>query len=1112
VEAGYTGLKVIFAIILSLAVSRLLLQTLPLPQSTGGPMVGGRTGRKARELRKELERLRLRLAELEKSRESQGKLIEELQASSDMFRAIIETPVDAIFILDEHGKIRYMNQAGERIFGYSTAEVAGRSLHDLLIPERYRHKATESFASLEVSGMESMMGTVRDFQAETKDGAEFPVEVSISSSSSGQGIFYITICRDISERKRVEEELEESQQRYRYLVENLNDVIFNLDTMGRFSYISPRIETISHYTAEDIVGQPFSRFVYPDDLQELIARFERTLSGDLEPHEFRVIDKDGSVFYVRTSSRPLFRNGDLVGLTGLLTDISKRKEAELELAGYREHLEELVEERTLELEEAAEKLRRSERYYRSLIRNAADMIDIIDSEFKIKWGSPSAGRITGYTPEESYGKSVLDNVHPEDVGQVKAALEYVLRNAGEPRSMTVRYRHKDGSYHYHEAIATNRLDDPAVQGIILNTRDITDRISLDEELRRSELYFRALIENAHDIIAVLDAGGNMKYLSPSLQKLSGYSLEERLGENVFDFFHPDDRQKVAEAFARGLQQSGHTDTVEYRWQHADGSWHWQEAVATNLLDDPAVKGIVVNAQDITDRKRAEDSLRESEGRYRSLVETSPDCIILVDLEGRILMVNRSGLDLFRCEDESEMVGKNMAEFMLQEELAKARGPMLRQVNMVVEPIEFTSVRPDGSRFISESNSSLIRNADGEPLGFLSITRDVTERRRAENRLKKLNECFLSLGPDPLENIRLLALTGRDMLEGDVVRYCRMEKGYYYIFSSLQAGEGFKHLEEGDEYMCSRLLSSCAPGPLTMEELDRRVFEADPDVIRHGFRSCLFHPVTVRGEKAGCFTILNRDARVFSQLEVDSMSMLARAISIEEERYAFNESLRDFVDVASHELRHPVALLSDFAETLEEHGSDMDDLTRKEIIGAIMQSTERISHMVMGLMNVSLVERERFAIHQRPENLLALAERVVREMRLKVPERELELRPADGTIAGSVDPERFHDLLVILLDNAVKYSPPGTMVELALEESGQAVTVSVLDRGIGVPPEHREKLFERFYQVEEAQYHSTPGLGLGLFLARQIVEGHGGRLWYEAREGGGSVFRFTIPRT
>jgi signal transduction histidine kinase len=144
------------------------------------------------------------------------------------------------------------------------------------------------------------------------------------------------------------------------------------------------------------------------------------------------------------------------------------------------------------------------------------------------------------------------------------------------------------------------------------------------------------------------------------------------------------------------------------------------------------------------------------------------------------------------------------------------------------------------------------------------------------------------------------------------------------------------------------------------------------------------------------------------------------------------------------------------------------------------------------------------------DMVPLLERVLREMRQKMPQRTFSLALPEEKMGCEADPERIHDLLVILLDNAVKYSPEGSEVTLAGEVAGGEIVVSVLDRGIGVPAEHSDKVFERFYQVEEAQYHSTPGLGLGLFLARQVVEAQGGRIWHEQREGGGSAFRFTLP--
>jgi PAS domain S-box-containing protein len=1323
-----------------------------------------KTGKDAARLKEELAELRRRKAELESSEDLYRRLAEELRRGEDLFRSMADNANDAILVLDEQGTVIYINQTGENLFGQSVEEIIGRRLHETLIPERFRDYSSEAFAARSAAGMEGMLGTVREFQALRKNGKEFPVEVSISAIESGERTYYVTFCRDITERRQADEELRESQQRYRSLVENLNDVVFTLDPLGRFSYISPTIERISRYKTEEVIGQPLTHFAHPDDLQGLLARFERTLDGGLEPYEFRFVDKDGGHLFIKISSRPLYKNGELVGMTGLMTDISKRKQAEEELARYRGNLENLVEERTRELEEAAEDLRRSEKYYRSLIRNAPDMIDILNEDLTIRWGSTTAGRVTGYTPEEIYGRSILDYVHPDDIPASRKLLHQVLENPGEPQGAIVRFKHKDGSYHYHEAIATNLLEDAAVKGIVLNSRDITERISLDEELRHSERYFRVLIENAYDIIAVLNPDGTMAYLSPSLERISGFSQEERLGKDAFQFFHPDDLPGVIEAFSRGIQRPGHTDVIEYRWQHKDGSWHWQEAIATNLLDDPVVRGIVVNARDITDRKEAEAAMRESEERYRSLVETSPDCIIMVDLEGTILMINRSGLKLFGCSDPSEMVGKSFAEFMLPGELSRAREPMLERADVLETPIEFTSVRPDGSHFISESNSRLLKNAQGDPIGFISVTRDITDRKhaelalqdseeryrslvetspdciiltdlrgkvlminqsgvalfgygneeemmsknlldffapeerirvkevlsdkskaeqratigeytmlrkdgthffgevvaslvrdadgspvgflgicrdvtnrkmaeqalreseeklksiflvapvgigvvspervlldvnericdmlgysrdeligkntrlfypsvddykdagralynenirietgyletrwrhkdgmvlnvllsstpldlgdrtvagiftvlditdrkRAEERLQTLNECFLSLGTDPLENIQRFVLTGKDILEADLVRYGRIEKGAFYIFSSPHVDEGFRRLENAEDYLCYHLMSIGAAGPVTSEDIEDHVFDKDPDVREHGFRSCLFCPIRVQGESTGCFNMLDTEERKYSQVEMDTMAMLGRAISIEEERYAFNESLRDFVDIASHELRHPVALLAGFTETLETHGAEMDELTRQEVVEAIKQSTERISHMVEGLLKVSLSERERFVLFKHHVDLVPLFERVIREMRQKLPERTFSLAVSGEGVESVADTDRIHDLLVILLDNAAKYSPEDSEVTLAGEVAGGEVVVSVLDRGMGVPMDHRDKVFERFYQVEEAQYHSTPGLGLGLFLARQIVETHGGRIWYEPREGGGSIFRFTLP--
>ncbi len=598
--------------------------------------MSGRLGREADRLRRELDQLRRREAELESSAGLYRRLAEELRHGEDLFRSMADTANDVILVLDEQGTVIYINQAGEALFGQSEQDVLGRRLHETLIPERFRDYSTELFAARGATGMEDMLGKVREFQALRKDGTEFPVEASISAVRSGERTYFITFCRDISERKRAEEEL----------------------------------------------------------------------------------------------------------------------------TAYRSHLEQLVEERSRKLEEVAGELRHSEKYYSSLIRNAVDMIIVLNEDLTLRWGSPSARSITGYTPEEIYGKNILDFIHPDDVQAGREALERILADPAQQSRIMVRFRHKDGSWHYHEAVESNLLSDPAVEGIVLNSRDVTDRVTLHNELSRSEKYFRALIENAYDIIAVLNQDGTMGYLSPSLERISGFALDERLGEDAFKFFHPEDLPRIIEEFSRGLQEPGSTGMVEYRWQHRDGSWHWQEAVATNLLEDPLVQGIVVNARDITDRRLAENKLRDSEELYRTLMMIAPDAVSMSDLEGNFVYVSPKTLQLHGYDHADELLGTSSLDLMAPEDLAKAASGLAAVLEEgSIQSVEGTFLRKDGTHFIGELNAALIRDADGNPRNIVAFTRDITDRKLADDALRESEERYRTLVETSPDSIILTALDG-----------------------------------------------------------------------------------------------------------------------------------------------------------------------------------------------------------------------------------------------------------------------------------------------------------------------------------------------------------------
>ena len=222
-----------------------------------------------------------------------------------------------------------------------------------------------------------------------------------------------------------------------------------------------------------------------------------------------------------------------------------------------------------------------------------------------------------------------------------------------------------------------------------------------------------------------------------------------------------------------------------------------------------------------------------------------------------------------------------------------------------------------------------------------------------------------------------------------------------------------------------------------------------------------------------------------------------------------ERLTHFITVASHELRHPITIIKGYAEIL---ATAQDKITGEVIKGVyvdIDKAADRLTRIVEELMDVSLIEDKKFHIEPKQIDPRPLCEDAREEMKKRGFQNQIEIEISDRTPTLNVDPGRFYDLLVILLDNACTYSEASSPVLIRFQSEPGGVAMAVMDKGPGIPEADRERIFERFYQVVDAIHHSKPGMGLGLYVAEQIVEAHGGRIWCEPREGGGSVFLVTF---
>ncbi|HEU0301793.1 MAG TPA: EAL domain-containing protein [Longimicrobium sp.] len=264
--------------------------------------------------------------------------------------------------------------------------------------------------------------------------------------------------------------------------------------------------------------------------------------------------------------------------------------------------------------------------------------------------------------------------------------------------------------------------------------EVAERGRAEEALQHSEEYFRALTENASDAITVLEADGTVRYHTPAVERVVGYTPAQLVGTSAFAGAHPDDRGRLAVFFHQVCDGPGAVHTLTFRNRHREGGWRVLQLTATSLLDSPAVRGIVVNTRDITARARAEEALRESEIRFRTVVETLGEGLVITDAEDVIVYANPRVEEIFGWAPE-ELVGRVSAQVLVPPEEREVFGErMRRRLDGVSERYEMRTVRKDGTAGWTEIHATPFRNAAGEVIGTLGAITEIGDRKRAEEQL------------------------------------------------------------------------------------------------------------------------------------------------------------------------------------------------------------------------------------------------------------------------------------------------------------------------------------------------------------------------------------------
>ncbi|MHA2232458.1 MAG: PAS domain S-box protein, partial [Candidatus Hodarchaeales archaeon] len=599
------------------------------------------------------------------------------------------------------------------------AEMLGYSQEELLGEHWSCISSSDQLIRIEEENRERRQLRTTTYEATllTKDGENIPVIVSGTPLLTSNGHFRGTLAvfTDISELKRVEDALRMSELKYRELVEELHEgVLVEYDDL--ISLVNPQLTDLLGYTEEELIGQYWTIIVAPEHLEKVKEENQERLQGASSNYEINLLTKDGSRIPVIVSGTPLLDdNNDFRGTLAVFTDIRDRKQMENEL-------EESLSLLSATLESTADGI---------LVVNSEGTIISFNQRFADMWRIPSS--ILESRENEKALSHVLDQLREPE--RFLAKVEELYNNPKAESYDVLEFKDK----RVFERYSKPQMIGSESVGRVWSFRDVTEQIQAEEARRESELKYRELVEELHEGVLV-ESNGRITFVNPQVTELLGYTEEELVGQHWRIIVAPDSFSTVNTENRKRLQ--GHSTTYEINLQTKNGQSVPVIVSGSPLFSPSGVfRGTLAIFTDISQLKMAEQALRESESRYRDILEKMSDGYYETDLRGNFTFFNEAICTLLGYLP-NELLGMNYRE-IVDEETAKATFQAfnaLFRTRKPAHPFVGTIARKDGTERFAETAPSLIFDSNSEePIGFRGVLRDTTERKQTEEQLKRQKE-------------------------------------------------------------------------------------------------------------------------------------------------------------------------------------------------------------------------------------------------------------------------------------------------------------------------------------------------------------------------------------
>jgi PAS domain S-box-containing protein len=681
---------------------------------------------------------------------------QKLEESERRIRELTDSLPDIVFETDVGGTFTFLNHTGMTSLGYTEDDLKNPlTLEDVIIPADHV-RARENFRKR----LDGIAWEWVEYTVLRKDGSTFPASIrstAIMRDGAVDGLRGITV--DITERKRAEQKLRESEQRIRELTDTLPVVVYETDETGRFAFVNATAFDLFGYTKEEIeAGMSIFQMITDPDQERARAVFHRRVGGeDVGRIEYTGLRKDGGMFPILVRAVQMRRDGAVIGIRGVIVDFTEQKQAE-EMVKEHTHTIEILNRimtagtRAASVESFAETVTT---LTLELMHFDAGTIYLVDEDArcaKLRYAtgiSDSAVQAIREIrlDETPYAVYLIEKGPLFVDGQEASRVPHVVELGLKSLAVVPLYRYDEiigaltvGSFKRH---TFSQAEKELLTTIGNEVGTVIAELQADDALKESEQRFRALFESSPIVQIRYDVDGHPVYVNRAALEFLGIADVADI-QHISIFSSP----RVSEANKAQLR-AGHTVRYEQRYDFDEIKKHGDfptTQIGIRFVDFHIaplfsagmgkVEGYIGQVADITERKRAEQKLRESEQRIRELTDTLPVVVYETDETGRFAFVNATAFDLFGYTKEEIEAGMSIFQMITDPDQERARAVFHRRVGGEdVGRIEYTGLRKDGSTFPIVIRAVLMRR-DGAVIGVRGVILDVTERKRAEEKVKE----------------------------------------------------------------------------------------------------------------------------------------------------------------------------------------------------------------------------------------------------------------------------------------------------------------------------------------------------------------------------------------